>query len=492
MNRRVIALLSCIIFLFAAVFAFTAKYILFPVDHNDVLATQYTKTFAYYFPRGNIYDRNGILFTNRADSTCFDLQVSSFDIENVASYITGELTFLDGNTTASGCFGANGLQSVYDDILNGGNPMRVLAEVDAAGNIIDEQTVYVDNDHVNAGCNIILTLDYIWQAKVEELLKSVCEELGYKGASVILTEISSGKIIVMASWGDYMNKSVLSYQPGSVMKIITAAAALETGLMTPESIYHCTGSVQVGSTTKYCSGKNPHGDITFAEAFAHSCNCCFYETAKKLCTAQPDGTYASKAMALAIQWGFNIYRDKEMKKEFLLDYDGYYSFVPSVLYNDLNIFNTALGQGDIQASPYIINKITAAIAGGGTITKPYIVEAIRDPAGADIAVGNDEIFQSGLSAPTVATLKNMMVLCGTEGTASRNTAAQYGGMGGKTGTSENVDGAACHAWFTGFFPAATPEYALTVFIEEGDVSSNAVYLFDTVANMIHSYETEAE
>jgi cell division protein FtsI/penicillin-binding protein 2 len=439
---------------------------LFPVNDNAVLATQYTKTLANYYPRGNIYDRNGIPFTNRADDACFELPVSACDIDDVASYITGELSYIEGNTTESGCIGANGLQSAYDDILNGGNPMKVIAEVDAAGNIIDEQAVYVENDHVNAGCDITLTLDYVWQSKIEEVLASLCEESGYKGACAVLTEISTGKIIVMASYGDYMNKAVLSYQPGSVMKIVTAAAALETGLVTPETIYHCTGSVTVGGATKYCSGKTAHGAITFAQAFAHSCNCCFYETAKYLCVQNADGTYTSKAMELAVQWGFNIYGE-DMEKEFLLDYDGHYSFVATVLFNDTNIFNVALGEGDVQASPYIINKITAAVAGGGSVTKPYIVAGIKDPAGADISIENNEVFQLGLSDTTDEALKNMMILCATEGTASNNTSAQYGGMGGKTGTAENVDGAECHAWFTGFFPAAEPEYALSVFIEEG-------------------------
>jgi penicillin-binding protein 2 len=141
----------------------------------------------------------------------------------------------------------------------------------------------------------------------------------------------------MASYGDYMNKAVLSYQPGSIMKIVTVAAALETGLLTPETIYHCTGSVSVGSATKYCSGKTAHGDITFAEAFAHSCNCCFYETAKKTLRSECGRQYTSKAMDLAVQWGFNIYGE-DMEKEFLLVYDGHYSFVPTVLYNDLNHF----------------------------------------------------------------------------------------------------------------------------------------------------------
>lgn len=492
MYRRIVALFSCIIFLFVTVFAFTAKYILLPVNDNEALATQYTKTLAYYFPRGNIYDRNGILFTNRADGACFDLQISAFDIDDVASYITGELTYIEGNTTSEGCIGANGLQSVYDDILNGGNPMEVIAEVDAVGNIIDELAVYVENDHYSAGCDITLTLDYVWQSKIEETLQSMCDELGYKGACVVLTEVSSGKIIVMASYGDYMNKAVLSYQPGSIMKIVTAAAALESGLVTPDTIYNCTGSVTVGNTTKYCSGKTAHGAITFAEAFAHSCNCCFYETAKQLCELQSDGTYTSKAMELAVKWGFNVYEEDEevMGKEFILDYDGHYSFVPVTLYNEMNIFNCALGQGDIQASPYIINKITAAIAGGGKIIKPYIVETISDPAGSNLDIAEKEIFDLGLTDSTVEALKNMMILCADEGTASNNTSENYGGMGGKTGTAENVDGAACHSWFTGFFPAADPEYALTVFIEEGGSSANAVYLFDLVANMINTFETQ--
>ena len=230
MTKRLFSFLICVAFLFMSIFSFTAKNIFFPAQESNVLSSQYTKTISLYYPRGTIYDRNGIPFTNRNDENSFGLPILQTDITQVAYYVTGELIYEENNTTSDGCYGANGLQLAYNEILNGGSPVKIVAEVDADGNLLGENYVHVVNDHYNEGGNISITLDFVWQKFVEEKLKDICEEREYKGACVLLTEISTGKIIVMASYGDYMNKTLLSYQPGSVMKIITAAAALENGI----------------------------------------------------------------------------------------------------------------------------------------------------------------------------------------------------------------------------------------------------------------------
>jgi penicillin-binding protein 2 len=195
------------------------------------------------------------------------------------------------------------------------------------------------------------------------------------------------------------------------------------------------------------------------------------------------GDKHNKLLDLAKQWGFNEYG--EVSHQFELEYPEHYSFVSSAVFNDEDIFNFALGQGKTQASPYLINNIVNAIANGGKSTELYIVDNITDPAGNDRKNGFESVFDLGLTPETVATLQEMMRLTCSIGTGTNNTLAPYGGLAGKTGTAQNATPNE-HSWFSGYFPANKPMYAMTVFIEEGGSSKNALELYDKLANLLFS------
>ncbi len=482
--KRTIFAVIIISLLFAGAVAAIVKCTLMNEGVVDALSAQYNKSVLYTYPRGIIYDRNGIAFTNRSDGDLSFLTVSD-SVGGVAFYVTGELSSNDGDTTSSACHGVNGLQKAYDKILSGGTPINVSASVDASGNILKDYGYTVDNDHPNEGGNITTTLDYNLQKAFEDELAAVAAEKGYEGLCAVMTEVDTGRIVAMASYGGYLNKTVLSYQPGSVMKIVTAAAALDEGLVSADSLYECSGTVKVDDSERHCASDAVHGTVSVKQAFALSCNCCFYELAKNLIYKDADGSMRSKALDLAEKWGFAEYGD-EPEDGFVLNYGGHYSFVESDLYNEMDIFNAALGQGKIQASPYLINRITAAIASGGKITEPHIVMKVTDAAGNTIESEEKEVFDLGLAEGTVTALRDMMCLTAESGTAARmNTLGDMGGFAGKTGTAENISGQKAHAWFTGYFPAEEPAYALTVLIENGgSAPSSAVYLFDS---LVHCY-----
>lgn len=186
----------------------------------------------------------------------------------------------------------------------------------------------------------------------------------------------------------------------------------------------------------------------------------------------------SHMLELAKKWGFGSYPNKpEMR--FFLEYDDHYSFVPDCIYNEMDLFNVTLGEGNVQASPYLINLITNAIASGGSCVKTHLIQSVSDAAGNQLEQEDKEIYSLGLSEKTAEGLKTLMRQTGISGYASDNEIT--GGVAGKTGTSESVENADYHAWFTGYFPANEPKYALTVFIEEGGYSSNAFELFKRLA-----------
>lgn len=454
------------------------------------LAGQYKKTIMDFYPRGTIYDRNGIRLTNRQDEGYRFIDAPSCARAPVASTVLGSVTEYESSEGGGSiALGSSGIQRAYDSLLNGGSKITVLAPVDAKGNILSKNGIQVASDHINEGCIINLTLDYALQREFEEAMKQYAGEIECSGISVILSEAKSGRILVMASYGDEMNKTVLSYQPGSIMKIVAAAAMLESDDIDLNEEYECTASVTANNSQHYCSGRTAHGAIGLSEAFAQSCNCYFYEAAKKIEYISEDGITRSPIADMARRWGFSEFG--EPSADFELSYSSHYSFVSSIVYNDEDLFNTTLGQGRTQASTYLINKIVAAIASGGTAISPYLVESIIDPAGNSVEIAPKENFSLGLAEQSVEKLQEMMRLAATSGTASLNSLAKHGGLSGKTGTAQNA-ASSDHAWLTGYFPYKHPQYAMTVLIEEGGSSSNAVTLYNRLCDLLFEIYPQGE
>ena len=446
----------------------------------DVLSTQYNKTISTFYPRGNIYDRNGILLNNRT-SYGSELYYPKNNNDKVFKYLIGDIQTNEDSTTSNACHGISGIEKAYDFYLNGGEAIKVCAKVDAVGDVIEGE-YYILNDHINKGSNVNLTIDYKLQSLFEKEMKQIAKERNYKAISAVITSVESGEILAMCSYGGYMNNCVLSYQPGSIMKIVSSAVAIDNGLVSEEMLYNCTGEVPVDDTTRHCSGLAVHGEENIVSAFANSCNCYYYELTKSLNYLDEDGIKRNMMLDKAMEWGYSPLGEKPDDK-FILDYDEHYSFVPRTVYNEMSTFNIALGQGDIQASPYLINCITTAIAGGGSINKPYIVKNVTDMNGKVLLNEEVEEYNLNLKPSTISLLQKMMRETCLSGTGIYHNLSEKGGLAGKTGTSESIEGKNYHSWFTGYFPSETPKYAMTVFIEEGgNAPYNALYVYDRLAN----------
>lgn len=470
-------LIVCAVFTYIAIFA--------SEESKTVMSMQYTKNIMLAYPRGTVYDRNGIPFTNRNREYPF-LSIAENDSVEVAKNVIGDVQITSDDTTALGCVGISGINLCCDKVLNGGSPILFYSYVDANGNTVNDN-YYISGDHINEGCDVHLTLDYNIQKTVEDTIELCAKTNGYENVATVLTEVETGKIVAMVSYGGYLNHAVLSYQPGSIMKIITAAVAYEMGIIDENTKYICNGTVDVCGTQKGCMHNVAHGEITISEAFALSCNCCFYDLAQKLTYVDASGATCSYMLDKAKEWGFNEYGEISTSK-FILEYSDYDSFICSELFNDMDIFNSALGQGKIQASPYLINSITCAIAAEKTANKAYIIEKITDSAENELDCYEVTNFDLGLSEDTLRWLKDAMKQTYISGTASKFDFSFCGGIAGKTGTAENTQNMPDHAWFTGFYPANEPKYAITVLIPYGKSGSNAVAMANKIIAEVEKLE----
>ncbi|PWJ55744.1 cell elongation-specific peptidoglycan D,D-transpeptidase [Quadrisphaera granulorum] len=245
-----------------------------------------------------------------------------------------------------------------------------------------------------------------------------------------------------------------SYPPGSTFKLITTAAALESGDYTADSLLDGPAELTLPQTSRTLANDDDRpcgtdGKTSLADALRVSCN-----------TA-----YASLGMTL----GQDVLREQAEKFGFNAGFDIPIGVAASTFPTGLDgaqLARSAIGQDSVTATPMQMAMVAAAIANGGVVMQPNLVRTVR---GRDLEVldapSPDERGRA-VSRQTAASLTAMMEGVVESGTGRR---AQIPGVSvaGKTGTAQTVAGAAPHAWFTAFAPADDPKVAVAVLVENG-------------------------
>ncbi|WP_058485050.1 peptidoglycan D,D-transpeptidase FtsI family protein [Defluviitalea phaphyphila] len=315
------------------------------------------------------------------------------------------------------------------------------------------------------GNNVILTLDADIQHTARELLNN------QKGAIVVM-EPSTGKILSMVSYPDFnpnelneiweqLNKDEKNsplinratqglYPPGSVFKIVTASAVLENKEDWENFTYNCTGEEEFHEKIIRCYGGKAHGEVNLDSAFYFSCNTGFAKLGVDI------GAENLRETAERLLFNRNLpYELEYSKSQFLLDKNS----------EDKEIVETAIGQGKTLVSPLHMAMITSAVANGGILMKPYIIDHIETNYGKikdkTIPKKYATLFQPEIANQIV----DMMVEVVEKGTGTKASIPNVL-VAGKTGTAENSSGED-HAWFVGFAPAYKPKAVVVVLIENG-------------------------
>jgi len=315
------------------------------------------------------------------------------------------------------------------------------------------------------GNDIYLTLN----AELQELAYGLLE--GHKGA-VIIAEPSTGKILAMVSRPDFdpntvggewaalradnENSPLLNrasqgkYPPGSVFKVLTAAAALESLHDIAEYRYECAGSEDFNGEANRirCFNSTEHGTVDIHRAFALSCNTFFanvgFGMGPTALADQADRLYFNRQIPFALEAGAS-------------------SFPLTEGAGASEIIETSIGQGRTMATPLHMALITSAIANGGIMMKPYVADRVVAYNGSvtdkTLPVAVDRVFEP----ETAVLLKNMMAETMEYGTG---VDAKPDGFtsAGKTGSAQNPIGED-HGWFIGFAPAEEPAVTVCVVLE---------------------------
>lgn len=396
--------------------------------------------------------------------------------------------------------GADGIEAAFEQILGGSQKGREVVRImcDPNGRDIPGLGARLAVSGQARGW-VRLSIDSRVQAAAERAFDKRAP--GSAGAVVVM-DPWTGQVIAMVSRPSYdqnnvssalarsdaplLNRALHPYYPGSVFKVVVAATALAEGARTPESVYHDSGTIQAGGHLFKCHAqeRGGHGDITFRDAMAHSCNTAFVDTALSI-GATP---IVDTARALGI---------------------GSYDLTASVRLPNAStgqtpprgrrmapaeLANFALGQSVVEMTPLEAAVMMSAVANGGILRRPTLVmETFDSGLGGKVEMRCDAVGTRVLDPDVALDLKSMLSAVVSYGTAE----ATLGGRNaaGKTGTAQTgrIDGSGqpiYNAWFVGFVPQDRPRIVITVLVEGsesgadiaapifGDICEQALELVD--------------
>ena len=261
-----------------------------------------------------------------------------------------------------------------------------------------------------------------------------------------------------ALYAQWRNRAISdSYEPGSVFKLFVAAAALEEGVISPDTTYNCSGSVKVANYYQHCFNHKAHGTITVAEALPYSCNTFFITTGQKL----GKETFSEYFDA----FGFTEKTGIDLPSEAAPVAGKTYYPVDKMGIAELS--SASFGQ-TFQATPIQMITAVASLGNGGKLMTPYVVSKVLDEDGNIVSETEPTVKRQVISESTAELMRQFMEEVVVWGTAKNAYVAGYH-IAGKTGTSEKIgsaDKSQNIASFAGFAPANDPKIAVLIAVDE--------------------------
>ena len=355
-------------------------------------------------------------------------------------------------------------------------------------NELDKILLQLDGEKL-PGDSVLTTLD-------TSLQTAAYQALGDRRGAVVAIEPSTGKILAMVSKPDYNPNTVEAdwdrlladeegesallnralnglYPPGSTFKLATTLAYIREHPQDYEEYsYTCEGEGRFNQVTIHCAGNTAHGIVNLKDSFAKSCNTSFVNigtglsvtTLMDVCTGLLYNTTLPGALS-ATPGSFVLTEESDPNE----------------------IPQTVIGLGKTQITPMQNAMITAAVANGGVLMEPYLVDSVMSADG-DVVEKNRPKSSGALMTPSEAgILTEYMKAAVEEGTGSALSSYPVE-VAGKTGSAEYETGKASHAWFICFAPADNPQIAVSVIVETS--GSGSRYALPVAKEVLDAYFSE--
>ena len=393
--------------------------------------------------------------------------------------------------------GKRGMEKLYEEQLRG-EKGTIYMEVDAHG--FEQRRL--EGKETLPGNDIQLTIDLDLQLEAEQAM-------GDKAGAIIAMDVNSGRILAFASapplklkdfvggisqknWQALLenpkrplvHKTIQGqYPPGSTYKIVTALAGLARGVITPDTVFYCTGSMKFGNRRYGCWKKGGHGPVSLHRALAESCDVYFYKVGLKV------GVDSLAEYAGRFGLGHKTGVEFEYEKSGLIPTAAWKKMAKGVSWQEGETLSIAIGQGFNLVTPLQINQMTAVLANGGILYRPQLIENILDQEGNVVSrlepIVDGEII--GMERYLQLIRKGLVGAVNDKHGTGKSARLKEVTVGGKTGTAQVVTMKKYeetaeedvpykyrdHAWFTSFAPADKPEIAVTVMVEHGGHGGSA-------------------
>lgn len=417
-----------------------------------------------------------------------------FDFENNSNreYAKGNFASTVIGVVNADNKGETGIEAYYDETLQGESG-RILTATDVAGRELESSyKAYYD---AIEGNGVVLTIDYEIQNYLENALNQAYDSISCDGVYGIVMDVDTGAILALSDKPDFdlnnprvLDKNVntdslkqfekgtveysteysrllydqwssfcvtSNYEPGSSFKIFCASAVLEEDIVNSvdAKIYNCTSSTRVADTTYHCANYKAHGSQSLTQGLMNSCNTCFITMGQKLGVE----TYYKYFEA----FGFTERTGIDLANEA-------YSVVHKKdKMSKVDLASTSFGQG-FRISPIQLITATCAIANGGSLMVPYLVDSVVDSEGNLVSHTEPTVKRQVISEETASQVRQMMAAVVSDGTG-RNAKISGYQVAGKTASAQKLDDNAEDevyvASFVCFAPADDPEVAILVGVD---------------------------
>ncbi len=386
--------------------------------------------------------------------------------------------------------GKTGIEAYYDQTLRGSVGKKII-ETDAAG----AETRFRFTQEPREGLPLLLTLDGELQKTAYDVVQGYTQ--GRAGASVVVIDVKTGAVRALVSYPGYdsnkfsssltaaefetvrrnrftplFNRAISGEFPsGSTIKPFVASAAMQERIIDPEKKIYDPGFITVENPYKpgevaVFKDWRPQGWVNFYDAIAWSANVYFYIVGGGYRDQPGLGIERLKRYATAFGLGSRLgidlpgerpglFPDPETKK--ILE-------PQDPVWRIGDTYNVSIGQGGVKVTPLQMAAATAAIANGGTLWRPYLLDALLDRGGGPARASEPQAVREGIvGVEALARVKTGMRQAVTNGTAGRLAEVPVA-VAAKTGTAQAGSGKP-HAWVTGFAPFDNPEIAFAVMVE---------------------------
>jgi penicillin-binding protein 2 len=376
--------------------------------------------------------------------------------------------------------GQSGLERLLDEFLRGRDGGERI-EVDAMGRPMR----LIQKSEPQPGAEVITTID----RRIQEAAERAME--GHAGAVVVM-DPRTGDVLAMISTPAYeidqftgsidraawvkviqdpahplLNRAIQSqYAPGSVFKIVVAAAGLQEGTLAPGDRVHCAGDFHLGAWTFKDWKEGGHGTVDLHRAIAQSCNIFFYQAGLKV--GAPTITQYASAFGFGQATGIDLMGEKlGLVPKPRVDRRG------RKLWLGGDVVNISIGQGTILVTPMQVARFMSAVANGGVLWKPRLVQRIARLDRGEVWADPGRVTGHVELSPMVwAFLRQALWAVVNDG--GTGGAARIPGLdiAGKTGTAQMIAKSKAergedHAWFAAFAPVKEPEVVVVVLVERG-------------------------